>query len=419
MSRQLNRNRSLLHLALRLAKRALVAVFALEAGVISMIVALGAWRKHTHARGKVPPQDLPPLTVGAAQMQVYTSGAQLYDAMLDAIRHAEQRILIDMFIWKGDRVGREFKAELASAAQRGVEVYVIFDGFANLIVPPSFKRFPPSIHTLKFRVAPKPWRMFSIRNYGRDHHKLVVVDGKLGFMGGYNIGDPYATHWRDTSVRLSGPPVWDVEHVFIDFWNTHAGSSQPRLTSSAEQTWMSEVRLHRNVPKRLMFPIRSMYVEAIDRAQHHIYLTHAYFLPDRTIMRALLLAAQRGVDVRLLLPERSNHVLADWLAHSFYSHLLRGGVKVLHYRRAMLHAKTATIDGMWSTIGTANIDRLSLEGNYEINLEVFDAALAHQMEGIFVTDSADASEVTFEAWQQRRPIAKLSEAALAPLWPLL
>lgn len=414
-----HQRKALLHSLLHGLKRAVLALLALEATVISVLVAIGAWRKHGQKQRKVPAMPPQPLTIGDAEVQVYTYGAYLYEAMLDAIRQAERRILLDMFIWKGDQVGKQFKAELERAAERGVEVYVIFDSFANLIVPPSFKRFPPTIHALKFRVAPKPWKMLSPRNYGRDHHKILVVDGKVGFTGGYNIGAPYATKWRDTSVRLTGAKVWDLENVFLDFWNMHAGPDEPQLVASRSPEWTSELRVQRNVPKMLMFPIRSIYVEAIDRAQWHIYLTHAYFIPDRTIVRSLIAAARRGVDVRLLVPETSNHTLADWLARGFYMQLLHGGITLLRYQPAMLHAKTATIDGRWSTIGTANIDRLSLQGNYELNVEFYDQALAQQMEAIFAADAGDARELTLEEWRQRTLIARLSEALLSPLWPLL
>jgi cardiolipin synthase A/B len=162
-----------------------------------------------------------------------------------------------------------------------------------------------------------------------------------------------------------------------------------------------------------------MYLEAIDRAQHHIYLTHAYFIPDSAILRALLAAAERGVDVRILLPETSNHIVADWLARGLYTRCLSGGIKLLLYQDAMVHAKTATIDGMWSTIGTANLDRLSLVGNYEINVEFFNETMAEQMEQIFANDSTNARELTLEEWQQRPLIAKFGEAILSPLRPLL
>lgn len=413
------RRTSLTQVLLRCIKRVTLALVGLEAVAVGALAAYGTWRKHQEPGGDVPPQ--PPLAtqIGESAITVYTNGSVLYDAMLDAIRQAQQRILLDMFIWKGDQVGQAFKDELMRAAERGVEVFVIFDRFANLVVPPRFKRFPTSIHTLQFRVAPPLSRMLDPRSYGRDHHKILVVDRRVAFVGGYNIGSVYSTKWRDTSVGVTGVPVWDLENVFIDFWNMHRRANQPQLDARAHPRWEPRIRVHRNVPRMVMFPIRSMYVEAIDRAQHHIYLTQAYFIPDRTILRALFQAVQRGVDVRLLLPARSNHILADWLAHGFYTRLLKGGVTLLHYDQAMLHAKTATIDGIWSTIGTANIDRLSLQGNYEVNVEVYDTTLAQHMEHLFAADAEHAHEVTLDTWQRRPVIAKVGEAVLSPLWPVL
>jgi cardiolipin synthase len=403
----------------RFLKRALVVFLAVQGIVISVLVAIDSWRKRYQSQGGFPRTRPTPVQIAATQAQIYTYGEDLYAAMLEAIRHAEKRILIETFIWKGDRVGKRFKQELELAAKRGIEVYVIFDGFANLVVPRNFKQFARTMHVLKFRVFPKPWRMFDPRNFGRDHRKILVVDGKTGFIGGYNIGTPYATEWRDTHVRLTGPSAWDLENAFIDFWNLHCHPHLPPLSDAGAGVWESRVRVHRNVPKMLMFPIRAMYLEAIDRAQHHIYLTHAYFIPDSAILRGLLLAAERGVDVRILLPETSNHIVADWLARGFYTRCLAGGIKLLLYQDAMVHAKTATIDGVWSTIGTANLDRLSLVGNYEINVEFFDEALAQQMEEIFANDSTNARELTLDEWRQRPLIAKFSEAVLAPLRPLL
>ena len=131
--------------------------------------------------------------------------------------------------------------------------------------------------------------------------------------------------------------------------------------------------MHRNVPRLWMFPIRSMYLEAINRASHHIWMTHAYFIPDSDFVEAIMAAARRGVDVRLLLPAISNHVVADWLSRGYYGEMLGAGVRIFRFQGAMVHAKTSTIDGRWSTVGTANIDRLSMTGNYEINVEFIDA----------------------------------------------
>jgi len=262
-------------------------------------------------------------------------------------------------------------------------------------------------------------RVLSPRRYGRDHRKILVVDGSVGYVGGYNVGSLYATEWRDTHVRLEGPAVWNLDNAFVDFWNLRKGKSLDRLPDHGASSWEPHIRAHRNIPGQLLFPIRGMYLEAIDRARDHIAITAAYFLPDRDILSGLLDAARRGVDVTILMPEVSNHVVVDWLSRGFYSTLLDGGVKILLYRDAMVHAKTATIDGRWTTIGTANIDRLSLTGNYEINIEFIGDELAAHMEKVFATDAANSRELTRAEWSARPLVAKACELILAPLRPLL
>jgi cardiolipin synthase len=210
-----------------------------------------------------------------------------------------------------------------------------------------------------------------------------------------------------------------LENAFVDFWNLHAGAGRPQLEDRGSPVWEARVRAHRNLPRLWVFPIRAMYLDAIDRARDRIWFTQAYFIPDSEILGALLAAARRGVDVRILVPERSNHVVADWLSRGFYGPLLRGGVRLFLYQDAMVHAKTATIDGAWTTIGTANIDRLSLTGNYEINVEFFDAALAATMEEVFRLDCTNARELTAAEWSTRPLMARFCETVLAPLRPLL
>ncbi len=320
------------------------------------------------------------MPVGDGEVTTYTFGTDLYDAMIAAIEGAQRQILFETYIWKGDEVGQRFKTALSDAADRGVEVYCIFDAFANLVVPPTFKRFPPSVKVLRYPVYGAGWRPFDLRRYGRDHRKILVVDETVGFVGGYNIGDAYATEWRDTHVRITGPGVWDLKRAFADFWNLNRrhrirSSERPLLLETAS-TWEPTIRFHRNVPRLWMFPIRAMYLEAINRASRNIWMTCAYFIPDQDFVDALTTAARRGVDVRILIPAKSNHVVADWISRGYFSQLLDSGVTLLRYRDAMVHAKTCTIDGTWSTVGTANVDRLSLSGNYEINVEIIDPGLA-------------------------------------------
>ena len=179
------------------------------------------------------------------------------------------------------------------------------------------------------------------------------------------------------------------------------------------------IRPNSNVPSQLTYPIRAMYLEAIDRARSDIRLTAAYFLPDRDILAGLTAAAARGVRVQLLLPRISNHVVTDWLARGFFSELLAAGVRIYRYDDWMVHAKTVTIDGVWSSIGTANIDRLSLTGNYEINLEVHGPELAAHLIAVFELDVENSEELTAVEWNRRFVGKKACEWLLRPLRPLL
>jgi cardiolipin synthase A/B len=380
-------------------------------------------RRGRHRSVSFPTASPSTVPVGQGEVTTYTFGTDLYDDMLAAIDGAQRQILLETYIWKGDAVGRRFRTALEAAAARGVEVYLIYDAFANLVVSPRFKRFPPEIKVLRYPVYAAGWRPFDLRRYGRDHRKILVVDDSVGFVGGYNIGDAYATEWRDTHVRITGPGVWDLKRTFADFWNLNRrrrvrASERPLLLETAS-SWEPTIRFHRNVPRLWMFPIRAMYLEAIARASKNIWLTTAYFLPDPDFAEALTAAARRGVDVRLLIPAKSNHVVSDWISGGYFSQLLGAGVKVLRYRGAMVHAKTATIDGTWSTVGTANIDRLSLTGNYEINVEIIDARLAAALEEVFRVDESNCLELTQAEWEARDMYRRFTEFVLNPLRPLL
>ncbi|MGH3423282.1 MAG: phospholipase D-like domain-containing protein [Nocardioidaceae bacterium] len=414
------RRRSSTAMLRTVVKRVLLGLLGAQALVVVVLSVIDAWRKRVRPkRVSFPRTDPITMPVGESFATTYTYGDDLFTDMLAAIRGARHRVMLESYIIKGDVLGREFKRALVDAADRGVEVFVIFDGFANLVVSRSFKRFPSPVHVLHYPVFRWGILLLNIRKSGRDHRKILVVDDGVGFVGGYNIGGMYRTEWRDTHLKIVGPSVWDLENAFIDFWNMQRSEDQPVLEDHGTHTWEPRIRAHRNVPGQLIYPIRGMYLEAIDRARDHIYITQAYFIPDREIIQGLLAAARRGVDVRICVPELSNHVVADWLSRGFYGTMLRGGVRLLLYQNAMVHAKTATIDGRWTTIGTANIDRLSLSGNYEINVEVLDDDLAAQMERIFATDSSNTRELTLDEWSRRPFVAKFSELVLAPLRPLL
>ena len=404
-----------------LAKRTLLSLLGLQVVLAVMLTLIDSRRRRGRKPKPFPTTPPVEVTIGDGTVTTYTYGQDLYDDMLAAIEAAEHRILFESYIWKADATGELFKRALSRAAGRGVEVYLVYDGFANLVVSPMFKRFGPRLKVLEYPVYTAGWRFFDLRRYGRDHRKILVVDDRVGFVGGYNVGAAYATEWRDTHVRITGPGVWDLARTFADFWNLNRRprpGTRPLLLETASD-WEPRIRVHRNVPRLWMFPIRAMYLEAINRASHHIWMTHAYFIPDAQFVDAICQAARRGVDVRLLLPAVSNHVLADWLSRGYYGEMLAAGVRIFRFQGAMVHAKTSTVDGRWSTVGTANIDRLSMTGNYEVNVEFIDPSMAAQMERIYETDLSNCVELTAETWASRGIHKKFTELVLAPLRPLL
>lgn len=403
-----------------LLKRFLVGTFLVQFFAVASLMVTDRLRRVFRGKGvetlpRVPGYEFE--VGGDHDVTVYVSGAVLFEDMIAAIDAAQHRVLFESYIIKGDDVGQRFKTALIAAADRGVDVHVIYDAFANLVVPSSFFDFPPSVHVLRYPMFPSGANPLSPRAWGRDHRKILVVDDSVGFVGGYNIGDSYEDEWRDTHVAVRGSAVWDLENAFIDFWN----SLRPdvHLQPMATASWDPHIRAHRNVPAQLIFPIRGMYLEAIDRATTSIDITQAYFIPDHNILQALIDAAQRGVTVRLLVPKVSNHVLADWVARGFFTRMLEAGVQIWRYTDHMVHAKTMTVDGEWTTIGTANIDRLSLTGNYEIGLEVLDASLAQGMVRIFESDLGSAQRLTLEEWRGRTSLARVYERVLRLWRPLL
>lgn len=406
----------------RILRRGFLGFLLVQVSAVGSLMAATKVRKVLRGRNVVPLQPAAAVRheIGdGSSTTTYTYGAVLFDDMLAAIDGARERVLLESYIIKNDEMGQRFKQALIAASERGVDVHVIYDGFANLVVSKHFFEFPAPITVLRFPVWGAGWQVFNPRRFGRDHRKILVVDDTVGFVGGYNIGSLYATQWRDTHLRIEGPAVWDLDNAFIDFWNLRRPAGAPELGPIAPAGWHPQIRAHRNVPRHLMYPIRGMYLEAIDRAHKTIDITAAYFIPDRDILDALLLASGRGVRVRILVPKVSNHVVMDWLSRGFYGSLLRGGVEIYRYTDHMVHAKTATIDGEWTTIGTANIDRLSLTGNYEINLEILDQGLARGLSEIFANDLAKSERLELAAWESRPFINRLYEAILRPLRPLL
>src|SRR5260370_18490136 len=194
----------------------------LEAAIIFVLQVITEQRKRHRQEGSFPHPSLDEVQVGDNRLLIYDYGRDLYDAMLAAIDGAQESIYLETYIWKDDEVGQAFKEHLTRKAAEGVEVFVIFDRFGNLVVPRAFKEFPPAIHTLAYQGVQRPQHLIDPRRYALEHRKVLVVDGKVAFLGGYNLGSLYATQWRDTHLRVEGPAAAHLAAEFVNFWERHS-----------------------------------------------------------------------------------------------------------------------------------------------------------------------------------------------------
>ena len=397
-------------------------VFAIQLAAITTVTVVDDMRKRREPQTGVfphlPPQDV---TVGNNEFRIFTYGQDLYDSMLHDIAEAKESILFESFIVKSDETGYVFRDALIAAAERGVDVHIILDTWGNLNQDPRFRHFPaiPNLHYINFPLVRTGVLTGRERDKGRDHRKIMTVDNDVAYVGGYNIGTLYADQWRDTHLRVEGPASGLLKSSFITMWNAYHQQDDPRLDPIHVPDWEPTVRTIENAPSRAIYPISALYLEILNRAHSRAWINMGYFIPDEPMMEALTHAARRGVDVRVLIPEYSNHIYADWVARSHYEELLRSGVKIFLYEEAMVHAKTMTVDGQWSTVGTANIDRLSLRGNFEINMEIFGTEFATAMERIFKVDQANSHELTLSMWNERSTAVRVIERVLRPLAPLM
>ncbi|WP_026460574.1 phospholipase D-like domain-containing protein [Schaalia suimastitidis] len=403
---------------IRIAKNVGKALVVAQAAALITVHAIDRMRTARVPGGRHGFPTLQPVDTDVAgnSVRTYTEGNSLYEDMLAEINAAERYIFFETYVWRSDEWGQRFKDALIAAAQRGVDVFVVYDGFAVLNQNPAFFRMPriPHLYVRRFPEIRSGMFTLNLRRTGRDHRKILVVDGTSGYVGGYNIGTRFAEEWRDTHVRVTGHAVWELENGFVDFWNHFKLRRHPSLPDRGARKWSSEVTAAFNLPSRLLYPVRGLYIDAMERATERILITQAYFIPDKEILAALKAAARRGVEVKVLIPEYSNHILADWVARPYYGELLRAGIEIWLYQHAMVHSKTMTVDGVWSTVGTANIDRLSMQGNYEVNMQFHSQELAGRMEEIFANDLTTARRLTIDEWEGRSMFTRVLEHLLRP-----
>jgi len=255
-----------------------------------------------------------------------------------------------------------------------------------------------------------PWRRgFNLLR--RNHRKLLVVDGRIGFAGGINIGDEWLPRqdgglgWHDVHVRIEGPAAWDLARLSLATWSHHGELKTPDIQNGRllEPRGNVLAAVIGSKERRRRKTILHAYQHAIKRARSYIYIANAYFLPDLGFRRALANAVSRGVEVRVMVPQRGDVYGVQMASQAIFSKLLRQGIRVFLWKDAVLHAKTAVIDDIWSTVGSFNLDRRSWAMNLEVNVNIADATFARQLRDMFVDDMGNCEELTLESWR-RRPL---------------
>jgi cardiolipin synthase len=359
--------------------------------------------------------------IGADEVALLRDGKRAFPEMLGAIERAEHEVLLEMYWISPDTCGLRFLDALTAAARRGVRVRVVYDAIGSLGITPAFftKLIRSGGQAYEFHA------LFPIRNAittgafeRRDHRKLLVVDGLVGFTGGINLSRQWlpvedgGEGWRDDMIAARGPIVQELRTLFYDTWRRTSGALPPADVKALPRKRGARTWVLANTPTRAFGPVRQSmrskrrsvrreYLVRIERARHNIDIANSYFVPNRSVRGALFRAAARGVRVRVLVPERGDVPIVQFAVEALFERLVTGGIEIYTLPSRVLHAKTAIIDDSFATIGSYNLDERSWTKNMELNLAVEDAAFAKHVRGWFEHDCASAHRVEIDAWRTR------------------
>jgi cardiolipin synthase len=370
-------------------------------------------------------------------------GPRTYEAMFAALRDARSHINLETYIFEDDEVGQRFADALIAKQKQGVQVHLLYDSVGSIKTSRDFfKRLEASgIKTVEYNpinplTARKGWDVNQ-----RDHRKLLIVDGRVAFLGGINISSVYSGSalggsssraepapsdkkkpadglpWRDTQLQIEGPVVAEFQKLFVQTWEKQKG---PPLDTASffpppQRKGNEVVRAIGSSPDEPYSLIYATLISAIRSAEKEVFLTNAYFVPDPQLLAVLKEVTARGVDVRLLLPSKTDSGLVFHAGRGYYTELLENGIKIYERHDAMLHAKTALIDGVWSTVGSTNLDWRSFLHNDELNAVVLGGEFGNQMRQMFEIDLAASQQILLHDWK-RRPIDLRIKELLSRMW---
>ncbi|MFZ5942897.1 MAG: cardiolipin synthase [Bacillota bacterium] len=359
---------------------------------------------------------------------IFNNGTDTFQSFLEEIEKAQHHIHLEFYIFRDDKIGTEIKDLLISKARQGVKVRFIYDGYGSIQLSKSFieEMKKNGIRTVCF--APVILPIINNRINYRNHRKILVVDGSVGFVGGINVGDEYLGksedffYWRDTHLRIEGDAVKFLQHIFIQDWYFAAKeriNAKQYYPDSRENIGEELVQIAASGPDSPWESIMQMYFSMISTADESIYLTTPYFIPNGSILMALKNAALSGLDVRILIPGKPDSRFVLWASMSYINELLEAGVRVYQYQKGFIHSKTLIVDSLVSSVGTANMDLRSFKLNFEVNAFIYNEESAKQLVSDFFNDLKDSKEIDYYMYQQRSLGFRFLESTARLFSPLL
>ena len=376
--------------------------------------------------------EMSPLTPGNTA-SLLINGEEKFPAVMQALEEAKDHIHIEYYIYENDKIGQAIEEILIRKEKQGVTVRFIYDDFGSRGIRKNL-----AIRLKNAGVESYPFykisflRMVNHLNY-RNHRKIIVIDGKKAFVGGINVSDKYINDatpsnklfWRDTHLMLEGPGAYYLQYLFICDWNFCSGKPFENIKHYFPNQYRNNppgdkiIQIAASGPDSVNPTILYSLLSVIHLAQEEILITTPYFIPDQSLMDALVVASLGGVSVKLLVPEKSDSKLVALAASSYYADLLAAGVKIFSYQDGFVHAKTLVVDKKLAVIGTANMDVRSFDLNFEVNAIVYDDELATSLANVFDADIKDAILLDKEAWSNRSISKKFLEKIARLVSPLL
>lgn len=364
--------------------------------------------------------------VGGNRVSILLNGEEIFPSMLEAIRSARTTIDYAQYYYADGPIAQEIADALADRCRAGVGVNVLLDAFGALAMPAEgtdlMRR--SGCHVVFFRPLTRLWG----RPNNRNHRRILVIDGRVAFAGGSGVSSKWMGngrepgHWRDTDVRVEGPVVEYLQGAFAENWLEATGivlGGNPYFPRPLAARGEAYAQVVRSSPAGGSFAMYTIFLLAISSARRSIYITNPYFVPDARMAEALIQAKRRGVRVVVLVPGEIDHNLVRQASRAQYGRLLKAAVEIYEYRAALLHAKTMVIDGVWSTVGSTNLDNRSFALNDELNLAIYSRAVARRLEEIFAEDLTLSRRVDYRRWRARGAVDRFLELLAAPFRELM